>query len=161
MDVDIEMEKEVRAAVESGTFDIGELGNLTSDERQAQLVETMGRIVAGSHAIRKFIEESRIRAYGFVPGLQSSLARGAVNGLPLLHEPMPKAVLKNGLSTNYGILEDVTLMLVRSITDFYLATNDIVETTGKPADAMAEARMANMHASIEVILESIIEAPNE
>ncbi|KAJ2691293.1 hypothetical protein GGH99_002458 [Coemansia sp. RSA 1285] len=161
MDVDIEMEKEVRAAVESGTFDIEELGNLTSDERQAQLVETMGRIVAGSHAIRKFIEESRLRAYGFVPGLQSSLARGAVNGLPLLHEPMPKAVLKNGLSTNYGILEDVTLMLVRSITDFYLAANDIVDTTGKPADAMAEARMANMHASIEVVLESIIEAPNE
>ncbi|KAJ1666327.1 hypothetical protein EV178_002439 [Coemansia sp. RSA 1646] len=161
MDVDGEIAKEVRAAVEVGTFDIESLENLSLEEREKQLIHAMDRIATGASAIKKFVEDCRLRTYGHTSSPQGSLAKGVISGQPLLQEPMPKGALQNGMSTNYGILEDVTLILVRSVTDFYLMANDIADLEGKPLDALVSGRWAELHASINVVLESIVEAPRE
>ncbi|KAJ2553435.1 hypothetical protein EV175_002942, partial [Coemansia sp. RSA 1933] len=161
MDVDSDMTNDVRSTVTAGTFDIESLESLTSEERQNQLVHTMNRITTGASAVKQFVEDCRLRAYGHTFSLQAPLAKAAINRLPLFQEPVPKSVMQNGMSTNYGILEDVTLILVRSVTDFYLMASDVADLEGKPLEEVTDGRLANLHTSVNVVLESIVEAPRE
>ncbi|KAJ2865621.1 hypothetical protein GGI22_001465 [Coemansia erecta] len=161
MDVDNEMVKDVRAAVEVGKFDIKPLEGLSSDERQTQLNNAMNRIATGASAIRKFITDCRLNAYGHTFSLQAPLSNAVINRQPLLQEPLPAAVMKNGMSTNYGVLEDVALILVRSVADFYIMANDVADLEGKSLEEMAGDKWSELHASVNHVLESIVDAPRE
>ncbi|KAJ2619804.1 hypothetical protein GGI25_005239 [Coemansia spiralis] len=157
--MDVDIEDDVKAAVQTGPFDLQLLANMSSEERRKQLIYAVTRVIEGSKAVRKFIEHSRVRGSNN-PSNSQSVSGVLING-EMAQEKSPQPILSNGLTTNYGVLEDSMLMLVRMVSNIYIMWYDICGLEDKDTQVEYNDMWMGMHSCVDTILESIAEAPRE
>ncbi|KAJ2718987.1 hypothetical protein GGI07_005479 [Coemansia sp. Benny D115] len=140
---DAAMAAQMQRDAAASTFALKPAHTMTAAERAALIADTMRRVAASSRALDAFVARSRQHAPGTGVGVDLGAPRQ----------------LSNGLSTNTGVLEDSVLVLVRLVAGCYIFAADTAVAEDKPTDMSASSRWAEMHASVEGVLQEIADAP--